>query len=96
MFCLLVHRYIQSTFVTPIRQLGGAARRVADGDYSVYVAPLHVSNRANCLDVMTEDFNRMVAELGKGEVQRSDFVANVSHEIRTPVAVIEGCAELLA
>ena len=81
----------------PMRKLGEAAGRVAKGDFSVYVAPKHVEGSSdwNSTDQMFFDFNTMVEELGGIETMKNDFVSNVSHEIRNPLAVIKNYATMM-
>lgn len=79
----------------PAAQILEATDRIASGDFSVRLTPEHAFSKYSNYDKIMENINRMAAELSKTEVLRSDFVANVSHEIKTPLAVIQSYAAAL-
>ena len=86
---------IRRNYEEPMRNLRNATEKVANGDFSVYVPPLHSVGKLDYLDAMILDFNKMVEELGSVETLKTDFISNVSHEMKTPIAIIKNYAQLI-
>ena len=89
---LLLARWLARGMTQPLRDMAAAARRMEVGDYSVRV-------RARSRDEVGQlaaAFNRMTAELEDLERSRRDLVANVSHELKTPITAIRAHLENLA
>lgn len=92
---LYTRRKIRQTYEEPMLRLAEATRQVAEGDFSVYVAPVHTADRTDYLDQIILDFDTMVEQLGSIETLKTDFFSDVSHEFKSPLAVISSNAELL-
>ena len=92
---VFTRREIRKAYEEPMHKLANATKRVAEGDFSVYVAPGHTADKLDYLDVMLIHFNKMVEELGSIETLKTDFFSNVSHEFKTPLAVIYSNAQIL-
>lgn len=76
-------------FTRPILDVSGAAREMAKGNYAVRVTP----RTHDELGALAEDFNAMAGEVERSaELQRS-LIADVSHDLRTPLTLIKGYAE---
>lgn len=92
---LFTRRKMKSTYEEPLHKMAEATKKVAEGDFSVYVPAVHTADKLDYLDIMILDFNKMVEELGSIETLKTDFVSDVSHEMKTPVAIIKNYAQLL-
>ena len=79
----------------PIRKIARAAQKVASGDFSVQIESKRKDGKKNEIDVLIEDFNKMTRELAGDEMLKNDFISNVSHEIKTPLSVIQSYAKAL-
>ena len=88
-FALAAAWLFSQWFTRPLRELSAAARQVAQGDYSVHVEP----NRRDELGTLAEDFNHMAREVQRAAQMQRDLLANVSHDLRTPLTLIKGYAE---
>lgn len=79
----------------PVKRITEAAEKMTKGDFSVRI-PVPKNAHAEALfGDIAECFNKMAEELSKTESLRSDFVANVSHELKTPLAVMQNYATML-
>ncbi len=92
--------YFRTKKITaPITRVNNAMIKIASGDFSVRVQNDKKSDDKyqyeNELDELTHNLNKMVKELEGMDYMRKDFMSNVSHEVKTPVAAITGFSEIL-
>ncbi|MBQ8308887.1 MAG: HAMP domain-containing histidine kinase [Clostridia bacterium] len=83
------------TIDRPVKRILEATEQIASGDFSVRLDIEGPYGRYSQYEVIMENINVLAAELGKSEVLKTDFIANVSHELKTPLAVIQNYAMLL-
>ena len=78
----------------PTKIITEATEKIMAGDFSVRVKPMH-SLGMEGFNQIAMAINKMVEELGSVETLRTDFIANVSHEMKTPLAVMQNYGTLL-
>ena len=74
----------------PIKDMAIAARNFAEGNFD---ARIRDTGRDGEIGELTEAFNAMADSLQKTEQQRREFIANISHELKTPMTTIAGYAD---
>ncbi len=80
---LMSYRHIQ-----PIREMVAATRAYAEGNFDVRMT--EDASRGDEIGELARSFNAMAGSLAETERQRRDFIANVSHELKTPMTTIAG------
>ncbi|EGO64849.1 sensor histidine kinase [Acetonema longum] len=84
--------FITRTLTRPLADISRAASRFAKGEHASRTAAVGEDE----IGRLGQVFNDMAASLAHTEQNRRDFLANVSHELKTPVAAIQAMAEALA
>ena len=77
------------------KHIAEAAMKVVQGDFSVRIAPVNQFGADDKFNEIINCFNTMAEELAGVETLRTDFIANVSHEMKTPLAVMQNYGTLL-
>ena len=79
----------------PVKQIMNALDKVMQGDFTVRIAPVKEFAGETGFNEIIKAINKMTAELQGTETLRTDFIANVSHELKTPLAVMGNYATML-
>lgn len=79
----------------PVKIILEATQKIASGNFNIKLIPAHEYLKYDEYDLIFENINTMTAELSKNELLKNDFISNVSHEIKTPLAVIQNYANAL-
>ena len=78
----------------PVKIITQATEKITQGDFSVRVKPMRGSGMEG-FNQIGSAINKMAQELSGTETLRTDFIANVSHELKTPLAVMGNYATML-
>ncbi|WP_378956768.1 sensor histidine kinase [Pelosinus sp. sgz500959] len=98
LLALLVVSRLTRSIVRPLKAMQETAAAMAKGDYSTSVTVEsrdEVGNLGVALNSLAQDLASYIEELNQIEKLRREFVANVSHEFRTPMTIIRGYNEAL-
>lgn len=74
----------------PLKEMAAATRKFAHGEFDTRV---NTYGRKDEIGELASSFNAMAEALAQSDAQRSEFVANVSHELKTPMTTIAGFAD---
>lgn len=79
----------------PVKRIQAGIEKIVAGNFDVRISYIKGENSGNEFDTIIKGLNDMAAELAGVETLRTDFVANVSHEIKTPLAAIQNYGTML-
>lgn len=88
---LILAIYLATRITTPIRDITKSAGKLAQGQYGVVFKGGHYSELNNLADTLT----RASIELEKSTMLQKDLIANVSHDLRTPLTMVKSYAEMI-
>ena len=88
-YIYLQNKQAMRNFGVPLQKLCDATQKVSEGDFSVHLTKDYPMKGHDYIGVTYENFNRMVKELSSIETLKNSFVADVSHELKTPLSVIQ-------
>ena len=88
---LLLSLIFSKRMAEPLDEMAVASRKFAHGDFSVRVK--NEGGRMDEVGTLIDSFNDMADNLEKSETHRQEFIANISHELRTPMTTIAGFAD---
>lgn len=80
----------------PVKRIADAAEKIMQGDLTTRIQPLEgYINSVGTFNEIIVYFNRMAEELSNIETLRTDFISNVSHELKTPLAIMQNYGMIL-
>lgn len=88
---LIVSLIYSKRMARPLDEMAAASRKFARGDFSVRVRQME--DPTDEMGALIDSFNKMADYLESTEARRSEFIANISHELRTPMTTIAGFAD---
>ena len=83
------------TVERPVKRITDATEKMMQGDFSVRIKPISRFGTDAKFNEIIDCFNKMAEELSGVETLRTDFIANVSHEMKTPLSVMQNFGTLL-
>ncbi|BAK98276.1 putative two-component histidine kinase [Oscillibacter valericigenes Sjm18-20] len=97
-FSVILSAFLACTFTRPLNKMKNAALLLAEGDYTAKTDVQmkdEIGQLAGAIDILSEQLLLAKQESDRLDKLRRDFVANISHELKTPVTVIRGSLEAL-
>ena len=79
----------------PLKDILRATESMTRGNFNIKLYPTHSYNNFDEFDFIKDHLNNLAQELSKNEMLKSDFISNVSHEIKTPLSIIMSYAQAL-
>lgn len=95
LFCVFDAIRRKQMISKPVKHIRQGIDRVIKGDFSARIDYIHGENSGNEFDMIITGLNKMIEELSGVETLRTDFIANVSHELKTPLAAMQNYGTLL-
>ena len=96
-FVFAVFNSIRRTIIVenPTKKIIEATNKITNGDLTTRIKPVSVLSSTNEYNKIIENLNKMTEELSGIETLRTDFISSVSHELKTPLAVLHNYGTLL-
>ena len=87
---LIIGLLLMQRMITPLSEVMAASQAVSQGDLTARVP---VRSRNDELSALSDHFNHMADELERSDKQRRNMLADIAHELRTPITVLRGRLE---